>query len=50
MHEVDTGDKNDELSELCPRFLDVVQINTLIAVLPARSVTTSPVNILVICR
>ena len=34
MRKGDTGDANGKLSELRPRFLDAVQINTLIAVLP----------------
>jgi hypothetical protein len=34
MRKGDTGDENGKLSEPCLHFLDAVQINTLIAVLP----------------
>jgi hypothetical protein len=34
MRKGDMGNENGKLSELCPRFLGAVQINTLIAVLP----------------
>jgi len=34
MRKGDMGNENGKLSEPCPRFLDAVQINTLITVLP----------------